>query len=87
MQVGSDSEYAGWDKYRKFFYSYETEQEYINYFEELSNKLKVCLIQAKLILYNAFDSFFWANILFIWGQWMEGYVLIEETSLKVSLTI
>ncbi|KAG2550165.1 uncharacterized protein LOC120651500 isoform X2 [Panicum virgatum] len=52
--VGSDSEYAGWDKYRKFFYSYETEQEYINYFEELSNKLK----------------------------WMEGYVLIEETSLK-----
>ncbi|KAG2550906.1 uncharacterized protein LOC120651865 isoform X1 [Panicum virgatum] len=52
--VGSDSEYANWDKYRKFFYSYETEQEYINYFEELSNKLK----------------------------WMEGCVLIEETSLK-----
>jgi len=52
--VGSDSEYTGWDKYRKFFYSYETEQEYINYFKELSNKLK----------------------------WMEGYVLIEETSLK-----
>ncbi|CAN6312106.1 unnamed protein product [Urochloa humidicola] len=33
-------EYADWDKYQKFFYSYETEQEYINYCEELSRKLK-----------------------------------------------
>ncbi|CAL5058025.1 unnamed protein product [Urochloa decumbens] len=33
-------EYADWDKYHKFFYSYETEQEYINYREELSRKLK-----------------------------------------------
>ncbi|GJN17825.1 hypothetical protein PR202_gb04924 [Eleusine coracana subsp. coracana] len=33
-------EYVNWDEYRKYFHSYEIEKEYVQYCEELSEKLK-----------------------------------------------
>jgi len=37
-------EYPNWEKYRLTFSCYETDEEYVKYGDELSKKMKVCIV-------------------------------------------
>lgn len=38
--------YLDWEKYCSWFTTYETDEEYLKYFEEISKKIKVCIIRC-----------------------------------------
>lgn len=82
-------EYVHWNVYRKYFHKYEIELEYLDFWEELSKNLKVCnieYVEQSSIIAQCFH-FFWSNNFLLNNQWLESYIDIEWSSLKVSVTI
>ena len=43
--VQDGTKYLDWEKYHSWFTSHEIDVEYIKYFEEISKRIKVCIIR------------------------------------------
>ena len=56
MQGGT--EYINWSEYHEYLHSYETEQEYVEYCEELAKQLKVCIADHVKEI-SVFSSVLW----------------------------
>ena len=76
-----------WRDYHSYLHSYDIEQEYVKYCEELSKRLKVCItdhVKEIVLFCSMLSNFFGLTTLFsLWQQWMECYVDICRKSIKV----
>uniref|UniRef100_A0A453ITB4 Uncharacterized protein n=1 Tax=Aegilops tauschii subsp. strangulata TaxID=200361 RepID=A0A453ITB4_AEGTS len=78
------SEYIRWSEYHEYLNSYEIEQEYVEYSEELAKQLKVCIADHVNLrfLFSSLEISGLITIIFLWQQWMEDYIHFDRPSFK-----
>jgi hypothetical protein len=85
--VQGGDEYTSWRRYRALYSTPEADRDYLQYWDTIVKKIKVCLVQlsasssSELCIVFLFS---WTNNVCSW-QWLERYVLINDSSLEVCI--
>jgi hypothetical protein len=85
--VQGGDEYTSWRRYRALYSTPEADREYLQYWDTIVKKIKVCLVQLSASSSSELCTVFlfsWTNNVCSW-QWLERYVLINESSLEVCI--